>query len=172
MWQQRREGEKKKGGRNGGWRRQGEEKRDPPVVEVAPATSWRGRTRPTIPKKLEAEERRATLESLALSGVSPSKSRSIDLEIPLESRRADPRSRCQRDRHWISYNELPPGTLPFFPSPRLLSPFFFFSFSFHRAKKRFLDQFERRERFFQRLISGEFEFFFLFFFLLIFKTRI
>lgn len=74
----RERGDRKKGGRNGGWRRQGEEKRDPPVVEVAPATSWRGRTRPTIPKKLEAEERRATLESLALSGVSPSKSRSID----------------------------------------------------------------------------------------------
>lgn len=42
-----------------------------------------------------AEERRTTLEYLALSGASsPSKSRSIDLEIPVESR-----SRCQRDRH-------------------------------------------------------------------------
>lgn len=59
--------EKKKEKRRGKKRRRrgrAEEKRDPPVVEVAPATSWRGRTRPTIPKKLEeprSDEQRSSI---------------------------------------------------------------------------------------------------------------
>ena len=48
-----------------------EEKRDPPVVEVAPATSWRGRTRPTIPEETRGEGATNNGSGLALSGVSP-----------------------------------------------------------------------------------------------------
>lgn len=98
-----------------------EEKKDPPVVEVAPATSWRGRTRPTIPKKLEAEERRTTLESRLKRRLS-SKSRSIDLEIPLESRRRPAKTMSARSTlNFIQ--QAATGTL-------LLSLFLFFFFFF------------------------------------------
>lgn len=119
---------------------QGEEKRDPPV---APATSWRGRTRPTIPKKLEAEERtsNARVSRLKRRRLEIAIDRSIDRswDSPRNRRRADPRSRCQRDRHWISYNE------PHATAKRELFFFFFFFLSPSEEKIPF-DEFETREQ--------------------------
>lgn len=83
---------------------------------------------------------RATLESLALSGgVSKSRSidRSIDLEIPLgiggaQTREAD-----------VSAIDIEFHTTSLMP-PRKGNSSSFFSFSFHRAKKRFLSMNSKR----------------------------